>query len=81
MDEKDSEKDTSGLNGTEGKGCFGIKKEDLKGIIIVTFLYFLQGIPLGLFGCLFLILNDEGIGYSDMAILSIAIYPFRYQIT
>ena len=27
-----------------GKGCFGIKKEDIKGICIVTFLYFLQEI-------------------------------------
>ena len=55
-------------------------RDDIKGITIATSIYFLQGIPLGLFGAFFLILKDYGVDYEQMAVLSMAIYPFSFKL-
>ena len=41
-----------------------MKKEDILGLGIVLVLYILQGVPLGLTGCVPLVLQDRGKNWS-----------------
>lgn len=53
-----------------------ISRDDMFGLMVILFLYVLQGVPLGLTFCVPMVLQDAGIGYSDQAIFSLAIWPF-----
>lgn len=58
-----------------------IKKDnDLKNIAFLMFLYFLQGIPLGLTASLPYILSSKNISYSYQAIFSFASWPFAIKL-
>ena len=41
-----------------------MRKEDILGLGIVLVLYILQGVPLGLTGCVPLVLQDRGTNWS-----------------
>ena len=50
-------------------------------LVVLFLLYFIQGIPIGFFGigCQ-LLLAEAGASFSDLAILSIMIYPFTFKL-
>ena len=56
------------------------KSNDLKNIAFLMFLYFLQGIPLGLTASLPYILSSKNISYSHQAIFSFASWPFAIKL-
>ena len=49
-------------------------------VLILFFLYCLQGIPLGLKDAIPLILTKKGVPYTDQATYSIANYPFSMKV-
>ena len=49
-------------------------------VLILFFLYCLQGIPLGLKDAIPLILTKKGIPYTDQATFSISGYPFSMKV-
>ena len=49
-------------------------------VLILFFLYCLQGIPLGLKDAVPLILTNKGVPYTDQATFSIASYPFSMKV-
>ncbi|CAD8044505.1 unnamed protein product [Paramecium primaurelia] len=58
-----------------------ISSKDKNTFILFIFLYFVQGIPLGLWSStLMMILLEHGVPYSNLAILSLAIYPFSFKM-
>lgn len=54
--------------------------KDLHNILFLIFLYFLQGIPLGLAGSLPFILGARNVSYADQGTFSIAFWPFALKI-
>ncbi|CAD8053644.1 unnamed protein product [Paramecium sonneborni] len=58
-----------------------ISSKDKKTFILFTLLYFVQGIPLGLWSqTLMMILLEHGVPYTNLAMLSLAIYPFSFKM-
>jgi len=54
---------------------------DKFGILVLTVLYFIQGIPIGIAGTTIpLVLTEQGVSYKDLAMLSFALYPFSFKI-
>ena len=49
-------------------------------VLILFFLYCLQGIPLGLKDAIPLILTNKGIPYTDQATFTISSYPFSMKV-
>jgi len=55
--------------------------QDKKGIVILTILYFIQGLPIGLVGSTIpFLLMEKGVNYKELALLSFAFYPFSFKI-
>ena len=50
-------------------------------VLLLSFLYFLQGIPIGLDLAIPLILSRRNVPYSDQAVFSISTYPFSMKVT
>jgi hypothetical protein len=55
-------------------------RKDLKNISLLMFLYFLQGIPLGLTGSLPFILSSRKVSYADQGTFSFAFWPFSLKL-
>ncbi|XP_072428745.1 acetyl-coenzyme A transporter 1 isoform X2 [Chiloscyllium punctatum] len=53
---------------------------DFNNILLLLFLYVLQGIPLGLAGSIPLILQSKNVSYSDQAIYSFVFWPFSLKL-
>ena len=49
-------------------------------ILILFFLYVLQGIPTGLLKAIPLILSNRNVPYKDQAVFSIAAYPYSMKL-
>ena len=49
-------------------------------ILVLFFLYVLQGIPLGLRNSVPLVLQERGVSYKDQSVFSFASYPFSMKI-
>lgn len=58
----------------------GNPKKDLNKIFLLIYLYFLQGIPLGLAATMPFLLSARGISYSDQGTFSFSIWPFSLKI-
>ncbi|XP_076057944.1 acetyl-coenzyme A transporter 1 [Oratosquilla oratoria] len=60
----------------------GPKKEvnDQASILLLLFLYVLQGIPLGLAGSIPMILQNRNISYKDQATFSFSFWPFSLKL-
>ena len=58
--------------------------ENLEGdkihVLLLSFLYFLQGIPIGLDLAIPLILSRRDVPYSEQAVFSISTYPFSMKV-
>lgn len=54
--------------------------KDKKKVMLLTYLYFLQGIPLGLSASMPFLLSARGVSYSDQGTFSFAIWPFSLKI-
>jgi PAT family acetyl-CoA transporter-like MFS transporter 1 len=70
-----------------GEGDVAIKtfkatnvRKDLHNIIFLMFLYFLQGIPLGLTGSLPFILGSRNVTYAQQGTFSFAFWPFSMKL-
>lgn len=50
---------------------------DLRTILFLIFIYFLQAIPLGLDRSIPLIMSSRGVNYSDQGTFSLAFWPYR----
>jgi hypothetical protein len=55
-------------------------KKDLHNIALLMFLYFLQGVPLGLTGSLPFILSSRKVSYADQGTFSFAFWPFSLKL-
>jgi len=54
--------------------------EDVKGSITVFMLYMMQGLVLGVVGCVPLVMNTMGVDMEQQAIFSMAMVPFSVKI-
>ncbi|XP_063772185.1 acetyl-coenzyme A transporter 1 [Pseudophryne corroboree] len=61
------------------RGIIGLQGE-LGNILLLLFLYILQGIPLGLAGSIPLILQSKNVSYTDQAIFSFVFWPFSLKL-
>lgn len=57
----------------------GIRGE-LGNVLLLLFLYVLQGIPLGLAGSIPLILQSKNVSYRDQAFFSFVFWPFSLKL-
>uniref|UniRef100_A0A8C5F6C6 Solute carrier family 33 member 1 n=1 Tax=Gadus morhua TaxID=8049 RepID=A0A8C5F6C6_GADMO len=57
----------------------GLRKE-LGNILLLLFLYVLQGIPLGLAGSIPLIMQSKSVSYKDQAFFSFVFWPFSLKL-
>ncbi|XP_007887046.1 acetyl-coenzyme A transporter 1 [Callorhinchus milii] len=64
---------------SDHRGHGGIKGE-LNNILLLLFLYVLQGIPLGLAGSIPLILQSKNVSYADQAFFSFVFWPFSLKL-
>lgn len=55
-------------------------RDELGNILLLLFLYVLQGIPLGLAGSIPLILQSKSISYKDQAFFSFVFWPFSLKL-
>ncbi|XP_053315591.1 acetyl-coenzyme A transporter 1 [Spea bombifrons] len=55
-------------------------KDEMGNIMLLLFLYILQGIPLGLAGSIPLILQSKNVSYTDQAIFSFVFWPFSLKL-
>lgn len=55
-------------------------RKDRGSIILLTFLYVLQGIPLGLAGTVPIMLQGLGVSYKEQAIFSFVYWPFAIKL-
>lgn len=62
-----------------GRGARGCRAE-LSSILLLLFLYVLQGIPLGLAGSVPLILQSKNVSYTDQAFFSFVFWPFSLKL-
>lgn len=51
-------------------------KGDYGNVMILLFLYILQGIPLGISSAVRILLQNRGVSYKEQALFSLASYPF-----
>ncbi|XP_046287215.1 acetyl-coenzyme A transporter 1 isoform X2 [Marmota monax] len=58
------------------RGC----RAELSSILLLLFLYVLQGIPLGLAGSIPLILQSKNVSYTDQAFFSFVFWPFSLKL-
>jgi hypothetical protein len=69
------------MNGSNGVPAVQPRiKEDLGNIILIFFLYALQGVPSGLLMSIPLILSARKVSYADQGTLSFASWPFAFKI-
>ncbi|KAG8581028.1 hypothetical protein GDO81_007523 [Engystomops pustulosus] len=81
QDEEEGDRETL-LQDSEApvhRGLAGLKGE-LGNILLLLFLYILQGIPLGLAGSIPLILQGKSVSYTDQAIFSFVFWPFSLKL-
>ena len=57
----------------------GIMK-DKSSVLLLVFLYVLQGIPLGLAGSMPMVLQNTGITYKQQAVFSLVFWPFSLKL-
>lgn len=55
-------------------------RNELANILLLLFLYVLQGIPLGLAGSIPLILQSKSVSYKDQAFFSFVFWPFSLKL-
>ncbi|XP_051873257.1 acetyl-coenzyme A transporter 1 [Pristis pectinata] len=67
-------------NGLSKSNHNTVLKNDLSNILLLLFLYVLQGIPLGVAGSIPLILQSKNVSYSDQAIYSFVFWPFSLKL-
>ncbi|XP_030743500.1 acetyl-coenzyme A transporter 1 isoform X2 [Echinops telfairi] len=58
------------------RGC----RAELSSILLLLFLYVLQGIPLGLAGSIPFILQSKNVSYTDQAFFSFVFWPFSLKL-
>ena len=76
-----SEDEADGLlNNSDEKTKKGDWKKDFKNIALLTFLYLLQGLPLGLNSSLPYILSARKVSYADQGTFSFAFWPFSLKL-
>eukprot|EP00118_Oscarella_pearsei_P021527 m.242197 g.242197 ORF g.242197 m.242197 type:complete len:518 (+) comp40215_c1_seq12:83-1636(+) len=61
-------------------GSHGTLQGDLWNILILLFLYILQGIPIGLAASVPMILQARKVSYTDQALFSMATWPFSMKL-
>ncbi|KAM9604799.1 acetyl-coenzyme A transporter 1 isoform 2-T2 [Trichechus inunguis] len=55
-------------------------RAELSSVLLLLFLYVLQGIPLGLAGSIPLILQSKNVSYTDQAFFSFVFWPFSLKL-
>jgi PAT family acetyl-CoA transporter-like MFS transporter 1 len=55
-------------------------RKDIRTIVFLMYMYFLQGIPLGLNGAIPLILGARKVGFSGQGTFSFAFWPFSIKL-
>lgn len=85
LNTNDTRHDQSIENSEEGPEMLHEKKEEGLGkdrgnILLLLFLYVLQGIPLGLSGSIPMILQHRHVSYKDQATFSLSFWPFSIKL-
>lgn len=62
------------------KRTYDTLKGDISSILLLLFLYLLQGIPLGLIAAIPLILSGKHVSYKSQAVFSLAYWPFSLKL-
>ena len=57
-----------------------MRKSKRKNMIILIFLYFLQGLPLGLTGAIPLLMSAKKVSYASQGTFSFAFWPFTIKL-
>lgn len=73
-------KSSTKTNQKEAANAKSALKKDYWNIALLMFLYFLQGIPLGLTGSLPFILSSRKVSYADQGTFSFAFWPFSLKL-
>ena len=68
------------LDNSDEKTIKGDWRKDFKNIALLTFLYLLQGLPLGLNSSLPYILSARKVSYADQGTFSFAFWPFSLKL-
>src|SRR5688572_6752852 len=55
-------------------------RKDISSILLLFFLYILQGIPLGLIATIPFLLQSKGVPYTEQARFSLAGWPFSLKV-
>lgn len=85
MSSSDAEDDGESLirqpdsEGRSHRPRLGVRGE-LANVLLLLFLYVLQGIPLGLAGSIPLILQSKNVSYRDQAFFSFVFWPFSLKL-
>ena len=72
--------DTKSTNNANPSNSASSFRKDIPNILLLLFLYMLQGIPLGLTASLPFILSSRKVPYKDQAIFSLATWPFSLKL-
>ena len=84
--EPEAEEETEGLirgSDSEDRGRRRVRpgiRGELGNVLLLLFLYVLQGIPLGLAGSIPLILQSKTVSYKDQAFFSFVFWPFSLKL-
>ncbi|XP_063613908.1 acetyl-coenzyme A transporter 1-like [Penaeus indicus] len=85
--ENEDKKDFGLLIGNREEGGRAKAKKSVRGanddqanILLLLFLYVLQGIPLGLAGSIPMILQNRAVSYKDQATFSLSFWPFSIKL-
>ncbi|XP_050414537.1 acetyl-coenzyme A transporter 1 [Patella vulgata] len=72
--------DFTDFNDSKDKTEMSNLKGDYGSIALLTFLYILQGIPLGLAGSIPMLLTSRHVNYKDQALFSFVYWPFSIKL-
>ncbi|KAL3862609.1 hypothetical protein ACJMK2_008565 [Sinanodonta woodiana] len=79
IDEDKFNDDNTNIVTDEDKKTIGLKG-DLHNVMLLIFLYILQGIPLGLAGSIPMLLSGRKVSYKEQAIFSFVFWPFSIKL-
>jgi hypothetical protein len=54
--------------------------KDTKTIVLLMYLYFLQGLPIGLASAIMILLSSKKVSYSDQGMFSFVFWPFSLKL-
>jgi len=80
-DSNNKDKDITSDDMVKAGTCgVGMDRQDQKSVLLLMFLYVLQGVPLGLAGSIPYLLSSRHVSYKDQAMFSFVFWPFSLKL-